>query len=149
MDQYSFYNKDPRRMQPMVDYLFEKFNSVDFNAESTFDVVKVLSFFRAFYEELSWKFAPWTDEVLRRCWPEISSEHDDVSYSHSSRFHRCEHFFRCSHISVNSWRSVTRLWQVLKASEVLLLIIHCDIVATQYFCTYHRGSCARMPDCAG
>ncbi|KAF7789227.1 hypothetical protein EIP86_000168 [Pleurotus ostreatoroseus] len=76
--EHTFFNKDPRRVQPLVDYLIEEFNTVDFNAESTFDVVKVLCFFRAFYEELNWKFSAWTDEVLRRCWPEIASEHDDV-----------------------------------------------------------------------
>ena len=56
----------------------DQFNTVDFNAESTSDVVKVLCFFRAFYEELNWKFSAWTDDVLGRVWPEISSEHDDV-----------------------------------------------------------------------
>lgn len=74
-----FFCKDPRRLQPLVDYLVDQFNTVDFNAESTSDVVKVLCFFRAFYEELDWKFSAWTDDVLRRVWPEISSEHDDVS----------------------------------------------------------------------
>ena len=63
----------------MVDYLVEEFNTVDFNAESTSDVVKVLCFFRAFYEELNWKFSVWSDDMLRRVWPEITSEHDDVS----------------------------------------------------------------------
>lgn len=78
LGQFVFFNKDPRRVQPLVDYLVEEFNTVDFNAESTSDVVKVLCFFRAFYEEMNWKFSAWTDEVLRRVWPEISSEHDDV-----------------------------------------------------------------------
>ena len=76
--QHMFFNKDPRRMQPLVDYLVKEFHAVDFNAESTFDVVKVLCFFRAFYEEMNRKFTVWADEVLKRCWPEISSEHDDV-----------------------------------------------------------------------
>ncbi|KAI0702460.1 hypothetical protein BC835DRAFT_1411015 [Cytidiella melzeri] len=77
-DMYTFYNKDPRRVQPLVDFIMEEFRTVDFNAETTFDVVKVLSFFRAFYEELDWKFSAWSDDVLRRCWIEIGSEHEDV-----------------------------------------------------------------------
>ena len=76
--QYTFFHKDPRRMQPLVDYLVEQLNAVDFNAELTFDTVKVLCFFRAFYEEMNWKFYAWTDDVLKRCWPEITGEHDDV-----------------------------------------------------------------------
>ena len=83
----------------MVDYLVEEFNAVDFNAESTFDVVKVLCFFRAFYEELNWKFSAWTDEVLRRCWPEIASEHDDVRISMCSEAIPLTEIIRCSHIS--------------------------------------------------
>lgn len=71
-------------MQPLVDYIYQEFLAVDFKAESTFDVVKVLSFFRAFYEELGWKFSAWSDDVLERCWSEIDSEHDDVRFSTSS-----------------------------------------------------------------
>jgi len=74
-----FYNKDPRRVQPLVDYLMDEFRSMDYNGEMSFDAVKILSLFRAFYEELNWKFSAWAAEVLERCWPEIHSEHDDVS----------------------------------------------------------------------
>ncbi|KAG6869175.1 hypothetical protein C0993_012274 [Termitomyces sp. T159_Od127] len=43
----------------------------------TFDGVKVLALFRAFYEELGRKFDAWTEDTLARTWAEISSEHDD------------------------------------------------------------------------
>lgn len=76
-----FYHKDPRRVQPLVDYLMDQFKMVDYNSEMSFDAVKVLSLFRAFYEELGWKFSAWADEVIERCWVEIYSEHDDVSSS--------------------------------------------------------------------
>ncbi|KZT19390.1 hypothetical protein NEOLEDRAFT_1142177 [Neolentinus lepideus HHB14362 ss-1] len=76
--EYIFYNKDPRRVQPLVDYLLDEYRLIDYNGESSFDAVKTLCFFRAFYEELNWKFWPWTEDTLRLCWPEISSEHDDV-----------------------------------------------------------------------
>ncbi|KAI0961190.1 hypothetical protein AcV7_000358 [Taiwanofungus camphoratus] len=77
--EYVFSNKDPRRVQPLVDYIIDEFNGVDFNSESTFDVVQVLCLFRAFYEELGWKFFPWAEDALARCWSEIDrSEHDDV-----------------------------------------------------------------------
>lgn len=56
----------------------EEFETVDLNAETTFDAVKALCFFRSFYEELNWKFSPWCDDVLQRCWGELHSEHDDV-----------------------------------------------------------------------
>ncbi|KAK0473258.1 hypothetical protein IW261DRAFT_1553160 [Armillaria novae-zelandiae] len=76
--EYMFYKKDPRRVQPIFDYLLESFMTMDYNAELSFDVVKVLSLFRSCYEELGWKFSAWMDEVLRRCWKEIYSEHEDV-----------------------------------------------------------------------
>lgn len=78
--QYAFFNKDPRRVQPLVDFIYEEFQTTDFNAETTFDVIKMLSFFRALYEELEWKFTAWSDDVLRRCWSEIQTEHDDVGF---------------------------------------------------------------------
>lgn len=74
-----FYRKDPRRVQPLVDYLVEEFHSVNFNSESTLEIIKVLCYFRALYEQLGWKFSAWTDEVLRTYWPHIASEHDEVS----------------------------------------------------------------------
>ena len=74
-----FYKRDPRRVQPIVNYLWKEFLSADFNGESSFDAVKILTLFRALYEELGWKFSAWTDEMLLRIWPEIRSEHDDAS----------------------------------------------------------------------
>jgi proteasome activator subunit 4 len=79
-----FYNEDPRRLQPLVDFIMNEFHSMDFNGESSFDAVKVLSLFQSFYEGLNWKFSAWIDEVLDRCWSQIHSEHDDVS-------HLCSH----------------------------------------------------------
>ena len=73
-----FYHRDPRRAQPLVDQLVEGFNAADFNAESTFDISQVLCFYRAFYEELGWRFEPWADDMIVRAWPEIGCEHDEV-----------------------------------------------------------------------
>ncbi|KAF5355656.1 hypothetical protein D9756_004216 [Leucocoprinus leucothites] len=76
--EYMFYHRDPRRIQPLVDYIVGAFRSLDYNAEMAFDAVKVATLYRAFYEELGRKFMPWTDEAVDRSWAEISSEHDDV-----------------------------------------------------------------------
>ncbi|KAF7437108.1 hypothetical protein PC9H_003942 [Pleurotus ostreatus] len=76
--EYMFYNKDPRRVQPLVDFLISEVKSQDYNGESSFDAIKILSPFRAFYSELNWKFSAWADEIMDRFWKEISSEHDDV-----------------------------------------------------------------------
>ena len=73
-----FYHRDPRRAQPLVDQLIDGFNSVDFNGESTFAISQVLCFYRAFYEELGWRFEPWADDMIARAWPEIGCEHDEV-----------------------------------------------------------------------
>ncbi|KAJ7597613.1 hypothetical protein C8J56DRAFT_1001469 [Mycena floridula] len=75
--EYLFYNKDPRRLQPLVDYIMEALMSLDFNAELSFDAVKILALFRSFYEELGSKFDAWLDQVLDRCWKEIHSDHDE------------------------------------------------------------------------
>jgi len=61
-----------------VDELIDRFNSVDFNGESTFGISQVLCFYRAFYEELGWRFEPWADDMIARAWPEIKCEHDEV-----------------------------------------------------------------------
>ncbi|KAH9487110.1 Proteasome activator complex subunit 4 [Psilocybe cubensis] len=76
--EYMFYNKDPRRLQPLVDFLYDAFMNLDFNSELSFDAVKVITLYRAFFEELRRKFGPWTDDTVQRCWREIHSEHEDV-----------------------------------------------------------------------
>jgi hypothetical protein len=86
--QYIFYNKDPRRVQPLMDYLIEEFKNTDYNGESSFDAIKILSLFRSLYQELNWKFSAWIDEVVEHCWPEISGEHEDVGRRIVSRDYR-------------------------------------------------------------
>ncbi|KAG5648200.1 hypothetical protein DXG03_006155 [Asterophora parasitica] len=76
--EYTFYRTDPRRVQPLVDYIVNEFQNIDYNAEMSFDGMKVLSLFRAFYEELGRKFTAWADDALARSWSEINSEHDDL-----------------------------------------------------------------------
>ena len=72
------YHKDPRRMQPLMDFLVDAFTNLDFNAELSFDAVKVISLFSAVFEGLGRKFSPWTDDMVERSWTEIHGEHDDV-----------------------------------------------------------------------
>ncbi|ESK98482.1 membrane protein [Moniliophthora roreri MCA 2997] len=76
--EYLFYNKDPRRIQPLFEHILDMYKNLDYNTELSFDAIKVLSLFRACYEQLGWKFHAWIDEVTERCWAEIHSEHEDV-----------------------------------------------------------------------
>ncbi|KAI0757264.1 hypothetical protein C8Q80DRAFT_1132754 [Daedaleopsis nitida] len=76
--EHVFYNKDPRRLQPLVDKVMEEFQNVDFHGESTFDMIQILYYFRAFYEQLGLKFTPWVQDTLDRCWAELKCEHEDV-----------------------------------------------------------------------
>ncbi|KAI0336090.1 hypothetical protein GY45DRAFT_1316150 [Cubamyces sp. BRFM 1775] len=87
--EHVFYNKDPRRLQPIVDRIIEEFETVDFNGESTFEIIQVLCFFRAFYEQLGLKFTPWVEDVLARCWAELKCEHEDVLAYFSEIFAFC------------------------------------------------------------
>ncbi|RXW16590.1 hypothetical protein EST38_g9267 [Candolleomyces aberdarensis] len=76
--EYLFYHKDPRRVQPLVDFVWKAFQTMDYNPEMSFDAVKVIALFRSFYEELGRKFVCWVDETVKRTWTEIHNEHDDV-----------------------------------------------------------------------
>ncbi|KAI0094570.1 armadillo-type protein [Irpex rosettiformis] len=118
--EYAFYNKDPRRVQPLVDFIMEEFENVDFNAETTFDVVKVLSFFRAMYEELDWKFSAWAEDVLRRCWPEIRSEHDDALAYIAEIMAFCDKIMRRANASVPKVEVIIRESRVLPADADLM-----------------------------
>jgi len=76
--EYLAWNRDPRRLLPLVTYVMNLFNSMDCNSESAFEVVKVASFHRGIAEEFGWKFTAWTDLSIDRYWKELSSEHEEV-----------------------------------------------------------------------
>ncbi|KAJ7275353.1 hypothetical protein B0H12DRAFT_1086888 [Mycena haematopus] len=77
--EYLFHNKDPRRLQPLVDHLINLWTTMDYQPELAFDATKIFSVFKAFYEELNWKFTAWTDRVVERCWDQlVTNEHEDV-----------------------------------------------------------------------
>nr|GAT49743.1 membrane protein [Mycena chlorophos] len=76
---YLFHNKDPRRLQPLVDHIMKLWTTIDFQPELTFDATKILSIFKAFYQELNWKFTPWLDNVVEQCWNQLQvNEHEEV-----------------------------------------------------------------------
>lgn len=97
-----FYHKDPRRIQPLFDHIFESFRKMDFNAELSFDAVKDISLFRAVFEELSRKFLAWTDETVDRVWTEINCEHDDACFLLPFLFSPLIDVFRFEVISAKS-----------------------------------------------
>src|ERR1700761_4694337 len=78
MHQYVIGNRDPRRINQLVDYVLQDFLTVDFNGDSFFAPVKVASFMRSFSEELLWHFRPWLETVLERYWKEVDCDHDEV-----------------------------------------------------------------------
>ncbi|KAJ7783436.1 hypothetical protein DFH07DRAFT_995453, partial [Mycena maculata] len=80
--EYVFYKRDPRRLQPLVDHLMNLWTTMDYDPELAFDITKIFSVFKAFYEELNWKFTAWTDQVVARCWDQLDiDEHEDVRAS--------------------------------------------------------------------
>ena len=113
-----------------------EFHTMDFNGESSFEAVKVLSLIRALYESLDWKFSAWTDEVLERCWPQISSEHDDVSHS---RDHKVAVRFIAAEYQVRAYISEFLAFsgkiKVLFHSTISASHIDITTVATQTFNT--------------
>ncbi|KAH8835425.1 hypothetical protein DL96DRAFT_1702409 [Flagelloscypha sp. PMI_526] len=76
--EYIFHQTDPRRVQPLIDFILESFRNLDYNAEMTFDIVKTMNLFRAVYEEMGWKFKEFADDAIQQSWGAISNHHDDV-----------------------------------------------------------------------
>jgi proteasome activator subunit 4 len=96
-----FYHKDPRRLQPLVDYVLQEFKTTDYNGESSFEATKILSLLRATYEQLNWKFTAFLPQVIDRIWKEKNSDHIDV------RAHVAEVMAFSSKISA-SWSTFTQ-----------------------------------------
>ncbi|KAG8874746.1 hypothetical protein FRB97_005668 [Tulasnella sp. 331] len=76
--EYVFTNKDPRRLQPLLDWIVKQGLNMDFNAESSFEAVKTMCFVRCLVDTLGWRFAAWTPEFLALYWDNIGSDHDEV-----------------------------------------------------------------------
>jgi len=76
--EYMFGGRDPRRSQPLVDYIVEQGVNADYNGESSIEASRSASFWRAMAEELGWRFGAWVDQYVERHWMELASEHDEV-----------------------------------------------------------------------
>ncbi|OBZ79723.1 Proteasome activator complex subunit 4 [Grifola frondosa] len=124
-----FFNKDPRRVQPLADYIMDAFTTMDFNGESTFDIIQVLCFFRAVYEQLGLKFAAWTEDTLKRCWSELKNEHEDVLAYFS------EIFVFCGKVMWRPNPSIPTVETVIRECRTLSPDI--DIMGSRG--TYHEG----------
>ncbi|TBU39582.1 hypothetical protein BD309DRAFT_1022044 [Dichomitus squalens] len=118
--EHVFYNKDPRRMQPLADKIMESFQSVDFKGESTFEIVQVLCFFRAFYEQLGIKFTPWVEDALDRCWAELKCDHEEVLAYLSEILAFTEKIMWRPNISLLTAETFVRECRTLPASADLL-----------------------------
>ncbi|KAG8998807.1 hypothetical protein FRB90_012229 [Tulasnella sp. 427] len=77
--EYMLLERDPRRVQPLVDWLVKKGLSIDFNSESSFEPIKMTFFVRTMIDTLGWRFAPWTPAFLKLYWNQIGCEHDEVT----------------------------------------------------------------------
>ncbi|KZT61305.1 hypothetical protein CALCODRAFT_514830 [Calocera cornea HHB12733] len=71
-------NRDPRRLQPLIDYIIANGLEVDFNNQSSFEVVKKESFVRAIDADLGWRFSAWAGDFFERYWEEVGSQHEEV-----------------------------------------------------------------------
>ena len=119
---------------------------MDYNAEMSFDAVKIISLFRSFYEELGRKFSAWVDDAVRKSWGEIHSEHDDVGKFIASSPILIElDLYRSVPLSAKSWPFLRILWCV-----VGLVLFACAwyldwmSVAPQAVASNRRKFCARV-----
>ncbi len=78
VSKYIFYRRDPRRVQPLLDHITEKFRTYDFGGQSPFSATVVAAFMQSVYEELGWRSAPWMDEIMSCYWLELDCKHDEV-----------------------------------------------------------------------
>ncbi|KAH7104159.1 hypothetical protein BKA62DRAFT_635182 [Auriculariales sp. MPI-PUGE-AT-0066] len=76
--EYLFNGRDPRRTQPLVDFVVDQGLTADYNGESSIEASRSASFWRSMAEELGWRFTAWVDQYVERHWQELASEHDEV-----------------------------------------------------------------------
>lgn len=76
--EYTLGNRDPRRSQPIIDFIVSENRTMEYNQELSFDAVRICCFTQAMAEALGWRFQPWIQPVLQRHWQELASDHDEV-----------------------------------------------------------------------
>jgi proteasome activator subunit 4 len=77
--EHTLYQRDPRRMQPMVDYLLEVGQSVDYTQDSAFELKKATALSSSLMRCLAWRFEPWADDFVKLYFgPAISSDYVDI-----------------------------------------------------------------------
>lgn len=77
--EHTLFQRDPRRVQPVVDFLLEVGRTADYATGSVFEVKKAATMTAAVIRTLGWRFEPWADEFIDISFgPAISSDFVDV-----------------------------------------------------------------------
>jgi proteasome activator subunit 4 len=71
--EHVLFQRDPRRVQPLVDYLLEVGRSVDYANGSAFELKKAVSMTSSLVRCFGWRFEPWADEFIDICFNQASS----------------------------------------------------------------------------
>ena len=71
--EHVFFQRDPRRLQPLADYLLEVGRSVDYANGSAFEIKKATSMVSSLIRCLGWRFEPWADEFIDISFNQASS----------------------------------------------------------------------------
>lgn len=61
---FQFYKRDPRRMQPMLDFVLEKAHSCDVTSSSAFESTKSLTWLSCLMRCMTWRFDAWSDSFI-------------------------------------------------------------------------------------
>lgn len=106
--EFNFFKRDPRRLQPMVDFVLETARSADLSAGSAFGITKALTFLNSLMRCLSWGFEPWTGNMKEEFFAALDNDYAEIRDLLADNLHRLEKLAVRQSACISRERALTR-----------------------------------------
>ncbi|CED83025.1 Uncharacterized conserved protein [Phaffia rhodozyma] len=88
--EFNFFKRDPRRVQPMIDFVIQKAKSLDYSAGFAFEITKSLNFINCLMRCLSWRFDAWSGEFIDEYFGALGNDFAEIRELLADNLHRLE-----------------------------------------------------------
>ncbi|KLO18849.1 hypothetical protein SCHPADRAFT_819201 [Schizopora paradoxa] len=126
---YIFKDRDPRRIQPLLNYVVEMFEACDFNSQFPFHVEVPATFIIATMTAIGWRSEPWLEKIVNQYWLGLKAEHGIIR-------NHIAHILQFSNLM--KWRTkllVPSVEMFIKECQISPLSV--DLLGSQ--CNYNKG----------
>lgn len=76
--EFNLFKRDPRRLQPLVDFIIQRAHDADLNGGSAFALNKSLTFMHSLMRCMSWRFDAWSEQLSSEYFDALGNDYAEV-----------------------------------------------------------------------